>query len=184
MRFIVYWFTVSSLCFAAQSNAMGIADWAHQTPGGNTMADPGSGTELSMENTNEYISGIRKWYFYKGFVIGTTYEDFFIVNEQTGDVRRFSSNTDWTKFIQQSGLKPIVWTRWYTDNWVNQDAILFLLLIFSPIWIPMLLVYAIFACIAISKKRFSPNPNFIIVLRIVVIIYLLVVILDAYPESI
>jgi hypothetical protein len=45
--------------------AQGLADWQHQTPGGNTMGDSGNGTFLRLQDQPAAVFAIRKWYFYK-----------------------------------------------------------------------------------------------------------------------
>ena len=105
--------------------AIGLGDWQSQTPGGNVMGDPGGGTVLTLRKNNQTIEHIIRWYFYKDHIIGQTSTDYFIANEPTGEVKRFSGLHEWNRAIAQSELSPAIWTRWFSDNWKFYERMLF-----------------------------------------------------------
>lgn len=123
MKSINYLLTLFTFFMTASTFSMGLGDWQNPTPGHNTMEDPGNGITLRISKTNIEIFPIEEWYFYKDYIIGKTNKNFFIVNENNGNVLQFESDKEWTNFINHNDLKPLIWTRWYSDNWVDNDSL-------------------------------------------------------------
>lgn len=96
--------------------AQGLADWEHETPGGNWMGDEGAGTFIQKQNFQR-IMGVTRWYFFHNHIIGCQQHGFFITEESTGSTTEFQAVTDWKHYQQVHHLVPQVWTRWYSDDW-------------------------------------------------------------------
>lgn len=179
------YFTIGIVIICFKSFGYGLGDWQHITPGGNVMGDPGDGTHLTITKTQQEISGIVKWYFYRDFIIGQISSDeYFIVHEKKGELLLCKSKTEWIRYIQANDLSPSVWTRWYTDNWVDGDYLLIWSTLIFFISIPFILFFLFALYKAITKERFGiTKPNTIFFLATVMVLGS-ILILDQYPQSI
>jgi hypothetical protein len=171
------------------------SEWWHKTPGNNEMSNQsfndihrnlfackGSGWPL--------LQYIEKWYFYKGFVIGTIEPNqpnqFFIINEQACTLDTFNSDVEFDQYLIQKRLKPILWTRWYNSNW----GFIFVgrgyggywdFLFFRGTWLLLpLLVLAVFWIFKYASKR---NLKWIFSL-VYIILMLIRITLDIIPVSV
>jgi hypothetical protein len=179
-----YFLTISFLVISLRLTAFGIGDWQHETPGGNVMGDPGGGTQLTIRKTGEDLLGIERWYFYNDFIVGELGDELFIVDERTGEKLSFTDKDKWIKEIQSRGLEPILWTRWYTDNWVDRDWLLIWLFFGFVISIPLTLFFLFVLYRAIVKERFRVKSFYTIFVLLVVIVIGVTLLLDHYPSSI
>lgn len=102
------------------------SEWFHKTPGNNTLSnenlnDRHRNVFTCSQNNQVSLQFLEKWYFYKGNIIGT-FEDsqpkkFFIVNENSCAIDSFSNNSEFDQVLRERKLKPIIWERWFNDNW-------------------------------------------------------------------
>lgn len=96
------------------------------TPGGNEISSQ------SFKNVNRIlfvckridqplVQFIDRWYFYKGCVIGILDPDqpnqFFLIDEQSCALETFKDRAKFDLVLDQKGLRPKLWTRWYDSNW-------------------------------------------------------------------
>lgn len=179
-----YFLTVSFLVASIRLTAFGIGDWQHETPGGNLMGDPGSGTQLTIRMTGQELLGIDRWYFYNNCIVGELGNQLFIVDEETGEKLIFKDKNQWIKEIHSRKLAPTLWTRWYTDNWVDSDWLLIWLFFGFMISIPLILFFTFALYRAIVKERFRLTSYYTILVLSVVIIIGITLLLDHYPSSI
>jgi hypothetical protein len=176
--------SIPFLLISIKVTGFGIGDWQHQTPGGNVMGDPGSGTQLMMRKTGEELLGIKRWYFYNDFIIGELGDQLFVVDERTGEKLIFSDRDNWNREIKSRGLKPALWTRWYTDNWVDGDWLMIWLIFGFFVSIPFALFFLFALYRTIVKESFSLTSFYTIFVLSVVIVIGLTLLLDQYPSSI
>lgn len=102
------------------------SQWFHTTPGKNiisneSMKDRHRNVFTCSGNGYTSIHYLENWYFYKGNIIGT-FEDnqskkFFIINEKSCSIDSFSNRAEFTNALKERKLKPIIWERWFSDNW-------------------------------------------------------------------
>lgn len=114
------------LLLTLKSTAGDWSQWWHRTPGGNEISNQ------SFNDVNRIlfvckgaqgplVQYIGRWYFYKGYVIGTFEPNqpnqFFLIDEQSCTFDTFKNITQFDLILDQKGLKPKLWTRWYDSNW-------------------------------------------------------------------
>lgn len=181
MKYLV---SILLLLISLKVAGFGLGDWQHETPGGSFMGDPGSGTQLTICKTGQELFGIERWYFYKGFIVGEMGEQFFILDEATGENTIFDNNEKWISKIQSSGLEPVLWTRWYIDNWVDSDSLViwYYFGFFFSIPLTLFLLYAI--CRVVLIERFRKASFYASFTLIVVIFVGITLFYDQYPSSI
>jgi hypothetical protein len=179
-----YLLSFSFLLISLNVTGFGLGDWQHETPGGNLMSDPGSGTQLTIRKSGYEILGIERWYFYNDFIIGEFGDQQFIVDENTGEKWIFDNRENWTREIQAQGLKPALWTRWYTDNWVDSDWLVIWLFFGFFISIPLAFFFLFALYRVIVKERFRLTGLYTLFVSSVVIVIGLTLLLDHYPSSI
>ena len=167
-------------CFRTYS--FGLSDWSHETPGANLMMDPGNGNSLRLKKGTE-IHDLKLWYFYKDYVIATTYHDYIIVDERTGQVNRFANEHGWNDYIGQHDMKPLIWTRWYSDNSVDYDMLLIWLIFLFYISIPLIFLFLWIFYQSIRYECFNIRKPYTKVVLIVLMTLGSVIILDFYPQS-
>jgi hypothetical protein len=175
---------ISFLFISLRLSGFGIGDWQHETPGANLMEDPGSGTQLTIRKTGEKLLGIKRWYFYKDFIVGESADVLFILDENRGEKLIYNDREKWTKEIQLRGLKPFLWTRWYTDNWVDGDWLLIWLYFGFIVSIPLTLFFLFALYQVIVKERFRLTSFYTIFVLSVAIGIGMTLLLDHYPCSI
>lgn len=164
---------------------MGLGDWQNKTPGGNVMGDPGSGTILTLTNSNQTVGDITRWYFYRDRIVGQTSSDYFIANETTGEVRRYDNLQEWSQAIVQSELSPTIWTRWFTDNWKFYER-----MFFAIFFIGALILLPMFFFLFRRLNRWVTSDNqpqikktHLLAFIGIVIMVVVRILLDVYPQS-
>lgn len=172
------------ILYSSSSFGFGTGDWQQTTPEGNIMGDPGSGTSLTLVKTRKELSEIRTWYFYKRYIIGNTAKYFFIANEMNGDVLLFKNRSDWDSFIHDNALKPVVWTRWYSDNWVDRDNLFALFIFFFFISIPLLLLFLFAFYKAIKDEHLKITKPYTVFVLLTILVMGGIILLDIFPQSI
>ena len=178
-----YSFTILFLIINLAVYAFGIGDWQNETPGGNYMGDPGNGTLLTIRKTHEELLGIKKWYFYKGFIVGTLNKQQFILEESSGEKLIFKDQNIWKKEIQSRGLEPILWTRWYKDNWVDGDWLIIWMFFGFFVSIPLAIFFLFAIYRMVIKERFRLRSFYTIFVLTILISLGVTLILDYYPNS-
>jgi hypothetical protein len=160
--------------------AQGIGDWDAKTPGGNTMLDSGSGTVLKFSNPYSEIKGINKWYFFRGHIIGKSYDGFFVTNEHSHTNLLFHSESVWNEYLVDNNLKPTLWIRWYQDDWRFLGNA-FMVFVFAITVIICFVLYLMVRWV-LSKLNISLSMRKYWIMALLVTIVMLL--LDAFPQSI
>ncbi|MDJ1500028.1 hypothetical protein [Xanthocytophaga agilis] len=187
---VTFFFTILNV------SAFGVADWQHKAPGGTLMYDAGGGTELILPKSHKSIYGIRSWYFYKNHIVIVGGPGYMVVNETNGDLKQFSSEQEWNTYIEYAGLEPVLWTRWYSDNWRFYETIAvgLIFMVFPIVFIVLLLILFVAVTQWISTgMKFQPRqwlPSRFRIKKRTVLIWLGIIsllvfraFLDAYPQS-
>jgi hypothetical protein len=147
------------------------------------MSDPGNGTHLMILMTREELL-VNRWYFYNGYIIGEMFSGFFIVGERTGEKSIFKDKDKWITETQSRGFRPAIWTRWYTDNWVDGDWLLIWVIFGFIISIPLTVFFILALYRAIVQAHFRLTSFYTIFVLLVVIVIGTTLLLDQYPGSI
>ena len=102
MRFLIY-FMVLLPCSLL---SMGFGDWHEVTQNGTDFNDPGGMITMTLPNGRPYCA-VKKWYFYRGYIIGAGLKLdgpslllprdtlFFILEEANSTVQEFENETSW-----------------------------------------------------------------------------------------
>ena len=178
--------TLLLLLCSFNSFSFGLGDWQNTTPGGNTIDYPGGYIRLWIEESQENIIGLKKWYFYKEYIVGVYKESsYFILNEDTAQLDTFSIENDWLGAIKSKRIEPKIWKRWHSDSFTNSwdDFLFFLTFGFFISW-PMIIGLLILTYKGI--RRIKDNPHNLTSLAgigawVIVIIWNT---LGVYPQSI
>lgn len=132
------------LISAGDAPAMGFGDWSEYTRNGTQFMDNGGGPTIFFGDYKP-LERVRKWYFYQDHIVGVFERDkvkaYFVINELNGTVAKFREEETWQAYINAYDLKPLLWTRWYSDNWNHMRALTFLLLFGFPFTIGWLLLH-------------------------------------------
>ncbi len=173
LALIFFLLALGNYCFAN-----GLGDFANTTPEGNQIADPGGEILLLLKSTNKELQGLKKWYFYKGNIMIELHDSSYAVcNEKEQVILRFETVDKFNSFRQKNGLRPNIWTRWYSGNWITTDFLFqwmpFLILMF----IPMLIIWRL------ATGRLEFNPIVKRIFGVALLALLLLLILDYYPQS-
>jgi hypothetical protein len=180
------------LCFLFarhSSTASGLGDWLATTPGGHYMGNRGGGTFLSVKSSSEEIIQIRKWYFFKGHIMAATDSAFFILDESKREPRWFLSKREWEQAIEEAGLEPALWTRWYTDNWRFFERMAIPLSLAGVFIFLPLLILAVWRLLNTSvqwirsERKLKFRRIFIIGLLILLMLSIVRFFLDGHPQS-
>lgn len=159
------------------------------SPNGNKFADITKDSEnaLILKETNERINHVRKWYYYKDYIIGETYEKkYFIVNELSNEIELFENNHTWLESISNNNLNPKYWTRWTGFGGFSNigDDIILLVFFTFPISIPTI-VFFLYRIISKSNKGNLKIYSIEVIIILIVILYFSYIYLGRiYPQSI
>ncbi|UTW64781.1 hypothetical protein KFE94_08770 [bacterium SCSIO 12643] len=142
--------TILVFCaFSAQAIAW--TDWEAETPGGNSISDNWGPKTLIVQDSF-VLQGLKEWYFYESYIIGTYGPDydennrsFFIYNEINHQLDTFNLETDWSSAINRNGLQPSIWTRWHSGNWTSIS--------FATIFISIIIVLLLWMILRMLSKH-------------------------------
>lgn len=123
-------------CLDADATA-GFAEWEVITPGGNVIrhqdgwkeehGDCLTPDEETLRNESQpsvYVSHLRRWRYFTGYVTGESDKGFFVFNEATKDVKKFKTETEFNAAMGSLKLgEPL--SPWLT----GQDG-------YSEAWLP------------------------------------------------
>ena len=130
-----------------QSSAIGWGDWENKTANGTRFVSPG-GTVIILPNHETYKYAVT-WYFYKDHIIGigNTYgqerrREFFVIdeNENKETIHTFETEERWQAFIDVNNLEPLVWTRWFTDDWDLLESLVWVAYFAFPLVVMVILM--------------------------------------------
>jgi len=142
------------LIFSKSFAIVGLADWQFVTSKGNIFNNyQQDGISLSINGNDVKIDNLKKWYFYKDFIIGehlneSSRLEYFFVNEINSKVIFFDTFDESDKFKDENGLKPFIWTRWNDEKSID-SIFVFLINFFAFIFV---LIYVIVFIIRFFKK--------------------------------
>ncbi|MBL7986312.1 MAG: hypothetical protein JNM91_15000 [Flavobacteriales bacterium] len=165
--------------------------WASRTPGGLQMQE----NMLQLAPGN-FVKPLERWYFYKDHVLGKFYAGasigrwnapmdtslhWFIVNEANGEVLTFPGQEQWEHARSEMGLVPMIWERWYRNDWrvLTNSFALILYAVFLAI--PVLLLAGLTVLLVVKKIlsiKYAWRG-----LTVIGLIYLVGVLLELYPQS-
>lgn len=163
--------------------SLGIGDSRMETSYG-SLLDNYSGDHITIQlPNNSTITDVVSFYFYDGYIIAkTSYnnyekntykEEYFIANEVTSKIEKFSIEEKWKQELEVKKLTPKLWTRWYNQI-PDTEILLFLLIIYFPIALVLYLFLK-----KIKNKDITTK-----VFLFLTIIFLLSFILNKFPQSI
>ncbi|PZV06842.1 MAG: hypothetical protein DCF22_23005 [Leptolyngbya sp.] len=128
---------VFSLTLTPQSSraSIGLAEWQVSTPGGNLIlhadgwketygdclkADDSDATLLPSQREQVYVSHLRRWRYYQGYIAGESQTGFFLFNEVSKQVTAFSHEQALSQAIADKGLGQPK-SNWLTsqDGWAE-----------------------------------------------------------------
>ena len=135
-----FWMTaalVFSLTFTPQSSraSVGLAEWQVSTPGGNLIlhadgwketygdclkADDRDAMLPASQRDQVYVSHLRRWRYYQGYIAGERQQGFFLFNEVSKQVTAFSNEQALSQAIANKGLGQPK-SNWLTsqDGWAE-----------------------------------------------------------------
>ena len=186
---ICFAFLTFLVCFNSYAR-IGLADWEAITPLGHKINNFGS---VSLFLSDSTIEDLNKWFFYKGYVIGTYQignnqtgtEAYFTANEKNQEVKRFTDQGIWQRELEKNNLVPLLWTRWYKSDWTFYDDQLILFLVFEFfISIPLIIGYFVLVTRAIKKERLDHRKPYTRTVLLISGLILLHWISEVFPGSI
>ena len=173
------------ICLKAHAG-VGMGDWQCTTPQSNTFDNySGNGISLSLRNGGfGSVDSLKRWYFYKGFIVGEREHGFFIANEKTAKVQLFATQNTWAKALADAKLKPGYYTRWYNWQWVYYDDIGYYALIFFFMSAPCILIFLYLLYMAFRYEKFNVRKPCTMIVLIVSGLLLITYLLERFPQSI
>lgn len=175
------------LVFGKSFAIVGLADWQCKTSYGNTFDNySGNGITLSAQTKNDVIQfkDLKKWYFYKGFIIGENYNEnklsYFFVDEENQEVFKFDKLQAATKFKIFKNLSPVIWTRWYNDDF-ESNFLFFLCNAFIVVFLMYHFISILFKLI--KKKKIQYSRSELKIYTMLFIVFLIVTFLDINKNS-
>ena len=128
---------VLSLTFTSQPSraSVGFAEWQVYTPGGNLIlhadgwketygdclkADDDDPTLPASQRKKVYVSHLRRWQYYQGYIAGESQKGFFLFSEVSKQVTTFSDEQALNQAIASQGLGQPK-SHWLTsqDGWAE-----------------------------------------------------------------
>lgn len=187
MRFKKWLVLIITIFLSIEIFSFGIGDWSNETPGGNKI-DNFSGYCIKLKN-NKAINNLQEWYFYKGFIIGSLEQEsrlkYFIVNEETMKIFYFNNKEVFEITLLKMKLKPIIWTRKYSDNWMFYSSKLYILYIIGIIVsIPVTIFFLFAVYIVVFVEKFDIKSPYTFLMSVFVIFLFIRYLLDIFPQSI
>lgn len=176
---IIFFLTFST------TSAQGLGDWQNKTPEGNKMYDAGGGVNLILLKSNTEFTNVKTWYFYKHCIIGTTDSIFFVIDERSADLRKYTSENEWRNYLKDATLEPVLWTRWFSDNWKFYERMVFVFIAMIIILFVPLLTYTAWTLNkwVAGKSDFRINKQYVLMLSGCVLLLAARFFLDIYPQS-
>jgi len=155
------WPLALCLCVFVTSAAnarIGLADWEIVTPGGNRINNF-SDRSIYLKD-GQHLDGLKRWYFYHDHVVGELEDGrgWFVVNEETSEIIGQTDEAKWRAIVQELGLKPKLWTRWWdSDPTVLTNGLFWFLWILTAwyVAIPVLLLVVMVFRRAWERERFN-----------------------------
>lgn len=166
---------------------IGMGDWQCRTPDDHTIDNySGNGYTLHLLNALPYytVDKLSRWYFYKGFIVGERKDGYFIANEQTSVIDTFRDKKTWLTTISQKNLKPLFWTRWYTDRWSYLDDLSFFLFMNSYFLLPLAIIFLLLLYRAIRFEKFNIKKPCTLIILIIGSIVFIEYLSQQFPQSI
>jgi hypothetical protein len=178
--------TLAFIINTSNSHAkIGLGDWARKTPNDNEINNfYGNGLTLRLKNGKQ-VQELSRWYFYKENIVGQLHDGtYFVANENTGQVDSFQRIADFDHFIEAHKYEPTFWKRWHTADWAPLNDILFIALLAFPISIILVILFCIICYAAIIVEKLNYRRPFTLILISILLISLLNIALERFPQSI
>lgn len=181
--------------FASTSSAGDWSQWGHSTPLGNEIAyqhynNIYRNIFICKESGKDQLHFLKKWYFYKGCVIGYLEQGqpnaFFIIDERSCALDMFKTKETFDIALEERNLKPLLWTRWYAANWGfylrgSDSGLFFIFIILIRLWwlIPLLLLI-----FGVATWKYRRERLFWYLVLSIFIILCIPIFFDLFPQSI
>ncbi|MEE3715800.1 hypothetical protein V2H45_03455 [Tumidithrix elongata RA019] len=126
---------------------IGLAEWSISTPGGNTIGNndtlpPKVGTAI-YRGDRVYVDRLGNYGFYDGVIIGETDRKFFLFDESTKAVTKFSTKEQLCADVRAKGLKFNNNLRFFPGSYPYDYYVIRYALYFSIPFILLLVIHAI-----------------------------------------
>lgn len=193
MRNRIIKFNIILLCFITPIPlyaGIGLADWSAKTPGSNEINNF-SGNAIYLKNGDQ-IDNLNRWFFYKNHIIGekdTIYTPvnearYFVVDETTFKIDTFLNKDVWTNYLAEKNLKPKVWTRWYSNNWIFfSDDMASALTSMFYLSIPLVIFFLLLIYKSIKIEKLNFTKPYTLFTTFTLFILLIIWLLDKNPQS-
>lgn len=158
------------LCFTNAKGRIGMGEIQFKTPGGHIICDCDPYLETPvLIGFESSVKKLKKWYFYRNYIIGYGKDYYFILNEGTEKLQLFKKKVNWQQAISNQNLKPF-FTRWL-DISDSTEAIYAVIILGMFIWIPLVLVFCIgcfifFYATGFDKRKFIIGALFLFTMAI------------------
>ena len=160
------------------------SSWHRATPGGNDICYESWDDEmiLGIKCTKNFhtesergftVYDMTRFYFYNNHIVGEFREDSilykFVFNEADCEMLIFADTTVYNRYLKETGLIPLLWTRWYDESWENPPLLqVWQMMVLWPLF-GVLLIFSLIVLIASRFKVPAINWFFTIVFLLIVI---------------
>lgn len=121
-----------TLCFSFMPNqgvaTIGLAEWEVYTPGGNVISHSdawqdlcGDGDCLRADTSDlnserlVFVTDLKRWRFYNGYVIGETKNEYFIFHEASKEIKKYRTEKQFFDALEEAKLgEP-------KSSWLTKD---------------------------------------------------------------
>lgn len=168
--------------FANEALALMPGYWERETANGTQFID-GPAPTIKFKDGTSFVMP-SKWYFYQDHIIGVLdrrgqEKIYLVIDELNSEVSSFEEDA-WRAFIHTHRLKPLLWTRWYTDNWNHMRGLIFLLIFGFPFTIGWLLLHIRW----IRRAKETGARKYLVYLSILPLLLLMTYLFSEFPGSI
>lgn len=132
--FIMFFLFVPYTCIAG-----GLSAWTEYTPYGYEMYHDGTANSDIYLRMDTVGVSFKHFYFYKSHIIAHNDSLFFIINELTNEVQRFTDETEWKNELTNQKLEPL-WKREYNVGYSSAfgSGLIWLILLPFPLLLPLI----------------------------------------------
>lgn len=183
---------------------IGLADWQIETPGGNRINNFIE-RSLYLEGGGQ-IDGLKRWYFFRGHIVGEQLgepyiehtsrgdrysfdagtRNWFIVDERSAGIATYRDSLEWQRELEQQVLVPRLYTRWLDGDPTVLTNGMFWILWFASSWytaIPILLLVIMVFRRAWKREHFNWRRPYTIGAMVIGLFVLSRVFFENYLQS-
>ncbi len=153
-NFLSYLFFIIIL-FTSKIYASGLSSWTIETPNGHELYYNGTSNKLISLYIGKGSISFKKFYFYKNHIIAHSQSEYYIINEKTEKVQKYSNEKIWNTQIKKQHLKPFFKREYdYSYSSFFQDAMLLIIVFFPFSLLPLLIWVISLISLLFSTKKF------------------------------